>query len=225
MNTARGTHGQIFTVNGDHRQPALYVEDNKVRSHWKSRVRDFDPITGRPLPAPAGAVRDAPLISDCFNAVLDGSAWNISLSHRRRGRTFSRLNGVPHAAHTDPDMRFNTERRTDQSGYIGPSPAGRSRPDPTKHHGMTLKYLIFGQGELSEKWERKLEAWAAWEVGQQAMLPGDHPYRSVRPLVEADDFENFFVADIGSWAAWKESIRTVNTWSFDRFTNRGRRRR
>uniref|UniRef100_UPI001EFADBD7 hypothetical protein n=2 Tax=Croceicoccus TaxID=1295327 RepID=UPI001EFADBD7 len=73
---------------------------------------------------------------------------------------------------------------------------------------ISLNCLIFGQGEVSEKFIRKLEGWAARRVGQLAMLPDDHPYKAEAPLIEADDFPYFFRPDYDQWNQWKIDHQT-----------------
>ncbi|WP_299307804.1 hypothetical protein [uncultured Croceicoccus sp.] len=214
LNKAPVDDGHIFSINYTHKMPRVSVVNGKVRSQWDGQERDFDQTTGLPLAGSAGNRRDNSFISDCDGPVFDDTRWNISLSHRRNGKTFSRLNGVPHSTHSAPDKRWNCVRKLGIRTIIGPFQS-------TTNSKVTLKYLFMGQGELSEKFERKLEAWVAWDVGQQASLPTNHPYRTTHPVVEADDFDEMFRLAKTDWDAWRTETATFLADDTKKYANRG----
>jgi hypothetical protein len=58
---------------------------------------------------------------------------------------------------------------------------GASNADtPANHASVSVRNCI-GTTPLTTDEQLKLEAWLLWEVGQQVLLPGDHPYYSMRP--------------------------------------------
>ena len=73
--------------------------------------------------------------------------------------------------------------------------------------------LIFGLTEPSEAMVRKMTGWAAHRLGVQGNLPANHPYRTERPALDAEDFPDRYIHDDVKWTAWRESIRKELTRS------------
>ncbi len=135
--------------------------------------------------------------------ILDGSAWNVSLTYRRNGRLFASVNGV-------------------DSGYVNeiinwawPMPDGgpESIIGGKRSPEMEWAYdcIVFGQGELSERMVQKIEGWAAWRVKRQADLPGDHPYRLSPPTIDEEDSGPTYKLDLEAWQNWGDGLRPGQT--------------
>jgi hypothetical protein len=115
--------------------------------------------------------------------------WAFALAYRVDGRHCLKVNGAPAVV---VGTNVNPMRNWNDPSYFG-SPASTT----------TCRFAIDSrlelQGELSDAVIAKLEWWAARRAG--VVLPQNHRYRSVTPVVDLDDFpvsEDKF--DAGSWA-------------------------
>lgn len=52
---------------------------------------------------------------------------------------------------------------------------------PVGFYNGSITHIIVGNGVLSDSDKAKLEGWALWSIGEQALLPPGHPYASHRP--------------------------------------------
>ncbi len=144
------------------------------------------------------------------NVVADGKTWNVLVFGMRYGQMFASLNGVPLKTRTPQPPRFASQLPPggdSVKSYIG---------DPGQGHmAWALDALIFGLTEPSEAMVQKMTGWAAHRLGIQDNLPEDHPYRHVRPVIDAEDFPTRYMHDEEKWNAWgkqatDKSITRVN---------------
>lgn len=88
-------------------------------------------------------------------------------------KVHGRINGIKTIPASLPDTSLNT-----------PTTRGRilagSNNTPSQFGKYDIRH-IFVTKALSETKAYRLEGWAAWDVKMQTILPGDHPYRNVRP--------------------------------------------
>jgi hypothetical protein len=137
------------------------------------------------------------------NVLADGRSWNVLVCGIRYGRMFASVNGVPLAARALQPPRFSSARPRGTLSYLGDESKGN----------MAWAYdsLIFGLTEPSEAMVRKMTGWAAHRLGFQDRLPADHPYRTARPVLDAEDFPGRYVHDSEKWAAWGASLNKQAT--------------
>ena len=139
-----------------------------------------------------GGVDRRVLVGD--NAIADGETWNVLVCGMRYGQIFAELNGVPLTSETPQPERYSTERQEDEiSSAIG---------DPGQGHmAWAMDALVFGLTEPTEAMVDKMTGWAAHRLGVQGNLPEDHPYRTKRPIIDAQDFPNRYVHHEEEWLA------------------------
>lgn len=135
------------------------------------------------------------------NAVVaDGVAWNVLVFGIRQGRLWAELNGVAMSPDSPQPDGFGGARPEDNDMVTA---IGDGRADaPT----WALDALVFGLSEPSEAQVRKLSAWGAHRLGFAGRLPEGHPYRSARPVLDADDLPHRYVHDDEAWTAWREGL-------------------
>ena len=186
----------IAAINGDgggdwHNQPALRYENGKFSGQWEMPRAIMNPTTKL-----LSGMEKITVKVDCDNVVTDGSAWNIAITGRHYGRMYSRNNGQPHTSHSHPDMTFSTVRNS-ATTLIGP------RSSTGDNRNIVIAELYFGQGEVSERFIKKLEGYYAHRYRQASLLPADHPYRKSPPLVEAEDFHHLYKFNLAEWESWR----------------------
>lgn len=133
------------------------------------------------------------------NVVADGRTWNVLVCGIRYGQMFASVNGLPLATQTQQPPRFSGELPAGATSYLGDASQGN----------MAWAYdaLVFGLTEPSEAMVRKLTGWAAHRLGFQASLPEKHPYKTARPVLDAEDFPRRYVHDDVKWNIWGRSLK------------------
>jgi hypothetical protein len=130
------------------------------------------------------------------NIVADGKTWNVLVCGIRQGQMFASVNGLTLASGTKQPPRFSGEwpEVAKAFSFIGDQSAGN----------MAWAYdsLIFGLSEPSEAMVRKMTGWAAHRLGFAESLPEGHPYRTERPVLDAEDFPTRYVHDDVKWTKW-----------------------
>ena len=71
--------------------------------------------------------------------------------------------------------------------------------------------LVFGLSEPSEAMVEKMSGWAAHRLKFENRLPEGHPYKSQRPILDAEDFPYRYVHDDEQWTAWGQTITKAIT--------------
>ncbi|MDA3874448.1 MAG: hypothetical protein PF795_10885, partial [Kiritimatiellae bacterium] len=134
------------------------------------------------------------------NVVADGETWNVVVCGIRYGQMYASVNGVPLSTETPQPPRFSGGWPRDTVSYIG---------DERNTGNMAWAYdaLVFGQTEPSEAMVRKLTGWAAHRLGFAGNLPDGHPYRTVRPVLDEEDFPERYVHNDPKWNAWGRAIK------------------
>lgn len=137
------------------------------------------------------------------DVVADGRSWNVLVCGMRQGRMFATLNGVALRTASPQPSRFGGEMVHQATSYIGDAAAG----------GMVWAYdaLVMGITEPSEATVDKLSGWAAHRLGFAGRLPGDHPYRERRPVLDAEDLPHRYVHDDAAWLAWGRALGAERT--------------
>ncbi len=130
--------------------------------------------------------------------VADGQTWNVVVCGIRSGQMFASLNGVALSTDKPQPDHFSINRTSGLTSTIGDRFDGN----------MAWAYdaLVFGLTEPSEAMVSKLTGWAAHRLDIQNRLPVDHPYRSARPIVDAEDFPHRYFPDDEKWTAWGQSL-------------------
>jgi hypothetical protein len=143
------------------------------------------------------------------NVVADGKTWNVLLCGIRYGQMYASVNGVELKTEKPQPDRF-------VSAELHEGPMKSVIGDPGQG-AMAWAYdaIIFGLTEPSEAMVEKMTGWAAHRLGFAENLPADHPYRSQRPVLDAEDFPTRYVHDEEKWNAWgakatDKSITRVN---------------
>ncbi|HEV7301567.1 MAG TPA: hypothetical protein VGN72_19540 [Tepidisphaeraceae bacterium] len=137
------------------------------------------------------------------NVLADGKTWNVLVCGMRYGQMFASVNGVELKTQSPQPPRFSTARpdvpAEELNSYLG---------DPGQG-AMAWAYdsLIFGLTEPSEAMVRKMTGWAAHRLGFQESLPADHPYRSARPVMDAEDLPDRYVHDEAKWLVLGEKVK------------------
>ena len=131
--------------------------------------------------------------------VADGKTWNVIVCGIRYGQMFASVNGVLLSTETRQPGRFSGDWPHGTTSHIGDRRKGN----------MAWAYdaLVFGTTEPSEAMVRKMTGWAAHRLGFQANLPANHPYRAVRPVLDAEDFPYRYFHDDAKWNAWGQSLK------------------
>ncbi|MFT4940309.1 MAG: hypothetical protein ACI88A_003361 [Paraglaciecola sp.] len=107
----------------------------------------------------------------------DGKTWNVVVMGTRYGRMYAAVNGRDITIE-QPD-HFAGPRIREGKTFIGDS--------KTDNSTWALDALLLGTTEPSEAMVRKLTGWAAHRLGFQSKLPQDHPYASLRPVLDEED--------------------------------------
>jgi len=131
--------------------------------------------------------------------IADGTTWNVVVCGIRYGQMYASVNGVALSTATPQPPRFSGDWPRDLTSYLGDERRGN----------MAWAYdaLVFGLTEPSEAMVRKMTGWAAHRLRVHQHLPSDHPYRTDRPVLDAEDFPYRYVHDNERWTAWGEQIK------------------
>ena len=139
------------------------------------------------------------------NVVADGKTWNSVVCGTRQGVMYASVNGTPLTTIEKQSDRFSTgmisEGRIAKTfSYIGDS-------KNNENMAWALDSLVFGITEPSEAMVRKMSGWAAHRLGIQKSLPTNHPYKSVMPVLDAEDFPHRYVHDNDQWLKWRAGLK------------------
>ncbi|WP_299310266.1 hypothetical protein, partial [uncultured Croceicoccus sp.] len=144
--TAMSKRANIGTMMGggssNRYAPAVQYTNGKMQVIWGAFSATTD-TEGQFIDAQRATIK-----IDCDGAITDGQTWNIGTFGRHNGKTYARLNGNPHTNHTHPDYRYSYTGESEAINYIGVTNSDTC--------DISLNCLIFGQGEVSEKFIRKL---------------------------------------------------------------------
>ncbi|MBN2713208.1 MAG: hypothetical protein JXR97_12375 [Planctomycetes bacterium] len=138
------------------------------------------------------------------NVIADGQTWNVIVCGTRYGKVYASVNGTPLYTKEKQRGRFSGPWAKDCTTYLG---------DDNSKGNMAWAYdaLAFGETEPSEATVRKLSGWAAHRLGFQASLPGDHPYKAKRPVMDKEDFPYRYIHDDEKWMAWGATLTKETT--------------
>lgn len=132
--------------------------------------------------------------------IADGKTWNVLVCGIRYGQMYASVNGVELESQKPQLPRFSGEWLQGKfTSQIGDTSGGN----------MSWAYdaVVFGQTEPTEAMVRKLTGWAAHRLGFTQNLPKDHPYKTSRPIVDAEDFPYRYLHDDEKWMAWGQSLK------------------
>tara|TARA_R110002096_G_scaffold42144_14_gene113775 strand:- start:310 stop:2718 length:2409 start_codon:yes stop_codon:yes gene_type:complete len=132
--------------------------------------------------------------------VADGETWNVLVCGIRYGQMVASVNGRPLSTASEQLPRFSGEWLRDSFSYLG---------DENNRGNMEWAYdsLVFGLTEPSEAMVRKMTGWAAHRLGFAENLPEDHPHRTVRPVLDAEDFPDRYNHNDKVWNAWGQMTK------------------
>ncbi len=142
--------------------------------------------------------------------VADGKTWNVIVAGIRYGQMFASVNGTLISSEAVQPDRFSGEWISNTSSYIGDKDIGN----------MAWAYdsLVFGLTEPSEAMVQKMTGWAAYRLSTNKALfsngissidlPNKHPYKNIRPVMDAEDFPYRYIHNEKEWTAWGSSIDT-----------------
>lgn len=65
-----------------------------------------------------------------------------------------------------------------------------ANPEINGLNGQAGEFIVVQQASMSLEDKQKLEGYTAWKWGQEANLPGDHPYKSAAPTVTDVEFRD-----------------------------------
>ncbi|WFB37795.1 fibronectin type III domain-containing protein [Kiritimatiellota bacterium B12222] len=184
----------VLTVNGAasgnwHNQPS--VKFNGSGEHYRSLLNNQ-----------SGSVIQEEEIQSSF------ADWNIMVGYRRGGKFHAWINGVEQAPvdFTGMDVCLDSS-----PSYLG---ANNISGESTLAADMAIDCAIVGQSELNDAQVDKLVGWAHWRVGQEALLPANHPYKNAAPnALDANDDPARFEFDESVWNTWaaiSTATKTVN---------------
>lgn len=184
-NTANSAGG-LFSFNGtgdvspSRRTPGLrYVKEPATYiTRWYGNAAGLGDVT-----LPAGDPED----------------WHVIISRRVDGVNRSSIDGQDEVL-SDEDNLILVHVDTPNDGFLG--------DHSTTTIDATIKRLMILQGDMTDDEVDRVAGWAMWEMGMQANLPSEHPYKNAPPTTSP--YVNPFVGNSAEdWVEleeyWEES--------------------